>query len=297
MDEKFSSKFKPFNYLLGLLGLVVYVLFGRIVIEKAYRGEAYFLNSIITSQSQYPLEYYFSKGDLFVFGIYLLWALLIASVLIYRTRSYRMFFTALISGDIIFLLLGSILGGDFDISLDRGFPEIFQYMKEISIASFLFLVFLKEKEKILLVLSGIFGYFFVDDCFRYHETVGAFLANNAYVSSIAKLLDFENEAIGEIFSLALPAFLMIALLICVYNRTGQQFKKPTKNIIYLIAILAVFGVTLDAFEKLKSLVISRHLINIIENFGEMVVMSAILAYVDSLFIRWRNGNVASRKEI
>ncbi|OGW78014.1 MAG: hypothetical protein A3I73_06000 [Omnitrophica bacterium RIFCSPLOWO2_02_FULL_45_16] len=53
--------FLKLNYLLSLLALALYLFFGHGFIEKVYKGEAFFFNKIISSQSLYPLEYYFSK--------------------------------------------------------------------------------------------------------------------------------------------------------------------------------------------------------------------------------------------
>ena len=89
------------------------------------------------------------------------------------------FLLLLLTADTIFIILHIIhtytdyLGNsNFSIQKDRGYAEIFQYIKEFCIALLLLYLAIKRRNLLYLSWSALFGYVLLDDFLKIHERAG-----------------------------------------------------------------------------------------------------------------------------
>jgi hypothetical protein len=64
----------------------------------------------------------------------------------------------------------------FAITKDLGYPEIYQYIKELWIVVLLLSVLIKTRVGSYSVWALIFLYILIDDALRIHETYGLYIA-------------------------------------------------------------------------------------------------------------------------
>ncbi|NCJ07305.1 hypothetical protein GS597_12465 [Synechococcales cyanobacterium C] len=200
----------------------------------------------------------------------------------------------LVLGDIAFILLHVFVsvrlpeGNLYDLSEDYSFAETHMYMKEYWVAILLFLLGITRKKFIYFSWSLMFLILLLDDALQIHERVGGSLS--VYFNDKFYL---RPQDYGELLVYAIYALVLFSLIGFAYLRTDEQGKKVSKNLFVLIVILAIFGVFIDMLGimtwnilEYKSLsywaYISEHLSAVIEDGGEMLVLSIILSYVFGL---------------
>jgi hypothetical protein len=190
---------------------------------------------------------------------------------------------SLICADILFIVLhilylhtDFITDCNFKITTDRGFAELFQYGKEISIAMMLLWLFIKEFDLCWLSWTLVFGYIALDDSFMIHERIGSTIAVYfGYGSAISlRAKDF-----GELTVSVIVASIFLPLLGIAYIRSSAELKKIIRNLVIMLGGLALFGVLVDLIHQYNKV----KLWGLVEDGGEMFVMSIICWYVFLLF--------------
>lgn len=193
-------------------------------------------------------------------------------------------FVLLILTDFVFIFLHGLLlihilsDPFFDLQKDFGFPEIYQYIKEFWIVLLFLFIFIKSKKLIFLAWTLVFIYFLIDDSIRIHETLGHFFVNYYDINPGFRLRsqDFGELIVSFLFGLILLIFLSISYFFYSEN----QEKKISINILKMILALVFFGVFVDMLHI--ALPFGKSELGIIEDGGEMIVMSVILSYVYEL---------------
>lgn len=164
----------------------------------------------------------------------------------------------------------------FSIETDHGLAEIFQYGQELAIILLLILSASRLGLKGLYAWAALFLFVVVDDAFSLHEQVGVYLADIA---------DFAPEYLrpqdlGELLFLAAAGGLLFSFIGLCFLRGPQRFRSITFDIVFLFAGLVFFGIFVDAihgvFYKIAEL-------GLIEDGGELVVISLILSYSWALY--------------
>jgi hypothetical protein len=196
--------------------------------------------------------------------------------------------------DIIFLFLAflnkyTIYFNDwrFALSYDWSYAEIYQYVKEIYIAAAFLLFAYFRKMPGYFVWSGLFFYFFLDDAFMIHETVGGIIANQI---NFETMFGLRAQDFGELTVFASVGFIFFCSGILFYLRCDDVHKKVWRTLLILIVLLVVFGVGFDMvhqiFESSNTYIgIFRigSIIGAIEDFGEMIVMSLCAWYTTVIY--------------
>ena len=97
----------------------------------------------------------------------------------HSSATHRKLLAALIGADLLFMVLHwlhvhtGLLGSElWSIGRDRGFGEMFQYLKYIAVMLALAQVFRKTRLPVLLLWIGVFGFLLLDDSMRIHERFG-----------------------------------------------------------------------------------------------------------------------------
>ena len=169
--------------------------------------------------------------------------------------------------------------------MDLGYAEFYQYMKEYWIVILLLIIAYKRKKLIYFSWSLIFLYVLLDDSLKLHERIGV---------TISELLEFQPlfglraQDFGELSVSILFGTVLFSFLALLYFKSKVEAKKISNNLLVLFFSLVFFGVLIDMigmiFHGEGSLFrhLLNHLIIIIEDGGEMFVMSVIVWYLFKL---------------
>ncbi len=162
------------------------------------------------------------------------------------------------------------------LSRDRGYAEFFQYTKELWIAFLFLFLAVKRKKGIFYVFSLLFLYLMFDDSFTLHENLGQFLAEMFHFQDMLGLraVDF-----GELLVSGLVGLLFLAALVLFYFLSDQFSRHIALYMGLFMGMLAFFGVALDMVEVIIPDRGIARVFTIIEEGGEMLVMSLITLFV------------------
>ncbi len=189
-----------------------------------------------------------------------------------------------------FLPLFDVLDNSmFSLERDRGYPEIYQYIKTLSIVILLLSVFTRTKVIGYSVWSLLFLYLLFDDALSVHESLGGYIATNM---AFAPAIGLRAQDFGELAVSAIAAALFLAPLALFYVRGSGVFREVSTYLFLLLVALAFFGIFVDMLHvAVKMGWKVRFLLGAVEDGGEMVVMSITAWYV--FLLNSRNGNIGS----
>jgi hypothetical protein len=195
----------------------------------------------------------------------------------------------LIAGHLVHAFTPYLSGQSFHLATERGFGEVFQYVKVFWVAvSFLWLG-VHTAQRAHFVWPLIFGYLLVDDAFRVHERLGRGVARSL---GPAPGLGLRAQDLGEFVVVAVIGAITLLLIGLAYLRGSAAFRSIARRV---GALLVLFGLFAGGVDLLHAMVDHVPLLNALfaalEDGGELVVMSAICAYAVGLLLR-RNGPVA-----
>lgn len=189
----------------------------------------------------------------------------------------------LVGADIAFVLAhyfqttGLLDDALFSLERDRGYPEFFQYVKALSIVVLLFLVSTRNKVIGYGVWSLLFLYLLLDDAMQIHEVFGGHIATSL---GFAPAIGLRAQDFGEVAVSAIAAAVFFVSLAFFYVGGSGSFRKASRHLILLLMALAFFGVFIDLLHvAVKMGWEITWLLGVIEDGGEMVVMSLMAWYV------------------
>jgi hypothetical protein len=195
----------------------------------------------------------------------------------------------ILSADLIYIALHIINGVAplpntfmFNITKDHSYAEMYQYIKFFWVI--ILFVYILKSTKCYSYISWIlvFTYFLFDDCLRIHELFGQYIANSF---NFNPPLHFRPQDLGELAASGLAGAFLSVNLVSSYIYGSHAFRKVSVDILILVIALAFFGVFVDVAKHAFNLgrVVSFGL-GIVEDGGEMVVVSLILWYANLLAI-------------
>lgn len=195
---------------------------------------------------------------------------------------------SLLLADLTFLVLDGIAAATpwldssmFSIKQDRGYPEIYQYVKLFSIA--ILYAHLALESRLYVAWALVFAYFLADDALMIHETVGRYLG---YFVRVEPPLSFRRQDIGEIVVSAIAGLGLFSVGYWFYKRGTPSSRRASRQILLLVLLFAAFGVGVDSAHHAigGGRVVSFFLV-LVEDGGEMVTASLILYYTVLLHLR------------
>jgi hypothetical protein len=204
-------------------------------------------------------------------------------------RSASLLLLLLLSADLIFIALHIIynltpmLDARFDIGRDRGFAEVFGYIKFFWISILFACVCRSTRSGSYLAWMSVFIYFLVDDSMQLHERIGGIVASRFHFHPPfnLRLQDF-----GELTVSATAGVVLSIVLASAYWRGSHTFRNVSKDMLLLVLVLVFFGVFVDMAHMTAAdgSLISGGLA-VAEDGGEMMAVSLMLWYVFLLAIR------------
>ncbi len=201
------------------------------------------------------------------------------------------FLFLLLIADLSFMLIHVIYKMDlisnslFSIEKDRGYAEIYQYIKEFWIVVLLFITAIKRTHIIYFAWSLLFMYLLLDDSLQIHEKFGRYLVNyfNFQPMFSLRAQDFGELSISMFFGFLLFTFIGISYLL-----SDHIAKKISKHLFLLVMSVAFFGVLVDMLHI--AIPYGKSMFGLIEDGGEMLIMSIIVWYTFDLKAALKTSN-------
>ncbi|HEY5761556.1 MAG TPA: hypothetical protein VIU34_37300 [Steroidobacter sp.] len=196
----------------------------------------------------------------------------------------------LVAADLAFILLHVIYvetsllrGRPFSLEADNGIPEAYQYVKQFWVALCMVGLFRRTREVTYIGVGIVFTFLLLDDAFQMHEHFGKWLAAQY---SLPVAFGLRPDDIGELLFAAFVGGVTLLLIGIGYWRGGPDARIVTRDISILILVLAGLGVGVDVIHVItyfKAPMLAQFLL-IVEDGGEMIVVSATAAYVFNVLI-------------
>lgn len=164
----------------------------------------------------------------------------------------------------------------FCLTQDRGLAEIWQYVKELTLVA-TFGVLAWRGSWGYLSWAGLFGYFLVDDMWSIHEVVGNWLVSTL---SLQAMFYVRAKDLGELIFFAIIGIAFLCLITLGYSKSQFKVKGNFKLLLILLLFLILFGIVFDTatifIYKLTGSAILSNIFGLIEEGGELVVLSAFV---------------------
>jgi hypothetical protein len=194
-----------------------------------------------------------------------------------------MLFTVLVFGDLLFIglhlihLQTSLLPSDrWSIARDHGFAEIFQYLKYIIICLALGHLYLRTQLRMLLGWLAVFAFLLLDDVGRIHERFGLLFAAWTQLPDLGEL---RARDLGELTFALLAGLVVLPLVIFGWLRGTAPARTISIDLALFLLALGGCGVGADLIHRMLSLTSMDVLAGVIEDGGEMLVLSLTCAYI------------------
>jgi hypothetical protein len=120
-----------------------------------------------------------------------------------------------------------------------------------------------------------------------HHILGSRIAGN-FGAYLSRYFSLQPRHFGEWAILAIAGTLLSAIVAWAYLRGPRIFREVSNDMLLLVATLVFFGVFIDAAAAIRLGPVVKFGLAVVEDGGEMVVVSLILWYAFLLAIR--NGN-------
>jgi hypothetical protein len=162
----------------------------------------------------------------------------------------------------------------FAVTVERSYGEWFQYLKSATIAVLL----LKSGVRIpaAFAWAGLFGYLLVDDAFAVHEAFGRLAASHLGLPGVGAI---RPEQVGELFVYAAIGSAFVWALAAVTRRGDAASRSLTLTLLLPFSVLVFFGAVVDTLHSLLSNRAYRYAAGVVEDGGEMLAMSVLVAIV------------------
>mgnify|MGYP001039594719 CR=1 FL=1 len=170
--------------------------------------------------------------------------------------------------------------GDYNylvLTQDESFAEIFQYLKYIAVLVMIGNLYYVEKSYSYFSWFLLFGFFLADDALSLHESAGEVMVNKFGFKPMFGLraVDF-----GELTFVAIMGLFILIPFIVTFFKGTIKFRKRTVDLFILLALMVFFGIGFDMLhEMLGENLKVGFVIGLIEDGGEMIVMSFIVWYI------------------
>lgn len=177
---------------------------------------------------------------------------------------------------VIYVYSGRISSPYFSLEQERGYGELFQYIKEYWIAILLGTLAIQKRSILYLGWSLLFVYLLLDDALAIHETLGGLIRDKLGLSAAFNLRarDFGELLVSASFGLFFLIFIGTA-----YRFSDSTSRKLSKYLIKMLLALAFCGIIVDMAHVTAKSVLLERLLAVVEDGGEMVVMSIIAWFV------------------
>ena len=202
------------------------------------------------------------------------------------------FLLLLISADTAFVIvhlvheLSPFLGNSlYSLETDRGYSEIFQYVKTYWIVIMLAALWWRTRECVYVTWMLLYTYLLCDDAFQIHERGGDAIARHwGYESA----LGLRPQDFGELTVFGVFGLVFLVLIGVMYLRSTRDARNASKDLTLLFGVIVFFGVIIDMLHVVAGGGYGKVVFGVVEDGGEMFAMSVVCWYVLNLVERRGN---------
>ncbi|MDY6948808.1 MAG: hypothetical protein SXG53_24195, partial [Pseudomonadota bacterium] len=144
-------------------------------------------------------------------------------------------------------------------------------------------LFHRTRAVLYLGWAVVFAFLLLDDAFQFHENFGHWLGSQY---SLPVAFGLRSEDIGELLFASLIGGATVLLIGFGYWRGDADARIVARDIALLVIVLAALGVGVDMLHVItyfKAPLLGQVLL-IVEDGGEMLVVSAIAAYTFNILV-------------
>lgn len=188
-----------------------------------------------------------------------------------------------VGADIAFMALhllhtysGFFTDSQFSLAKERGFAETFQYLKEGWIGTMLIWFTLTTPNLLYPSWSLLFGYLLIDDLFEIHEGLGARIVGHF---ELPPMFALRPQDFGEVAVTASAAVLFSVLIGVGHYRGDPAARSFSRSLLGRLLLLVFFGVVVDMINVMIVHPVWTLALGVVEEGGEMVMMSVIVWFV------------------
>jgi hypothetical protein len=197
-----------------------------------------------------------------------------------RSAAYALF-VALLLMDLTFvelhrLFLQSLVGGRFSITSEQSYAEYYEHGKELLVIGLTGALAVTRRDRIYLCWTGLFAYLLWDDALEIHERLGTEITSRI---AVGEVLGVPAQAAGEMLTPAAAAVLFTVALVLAWRRGTPGARHLSMRLMGAVAALAFFGVLIDLVHSVVRTNPWNYRLGILEESGEMVVVTAIIGLV------------------
>jgi hypothetical protein len=193
-------------------------------------------------------------------------ALLIALHVVHRLASHTFF-----------------AGPAFDLTGDYGLSELFSYVKLLATVFLLVRVARQDHRPALLAWAAVFGYLLLDDLVRFHERTGEGVVSLLHDDPDRYLVGgMRTQDLGEIAILVAVGLPLLTILAVNYVRGSAASRRTDRTFAVLLIVMTGFAVVVDLVADVFTANAVRFVLTLIEDGGELVMLSLIASYAFSL---------------
>ena len=170
----------------------------------------------------------------------------------------------------------------FYLEDNNSYAELYQNIKWVAMILLSMLIAHSTDNKKYYSWTVIFLFLFLEDVFRVHQEVASFIS--AYFFSGMATRQWK---LLEILIASAIGLIVIAPLVWNYIKAETLFKQRSKIVIALLIMLVFFGIGMDQAHRLYFIWKSwkrEFIVGIIEDGGEMITATYLLAYQAMLII-------------
>lgn len=179
--------------------------------------------------------------------------------------------------------VGFFSADGFFVNAERGYAEIFQYVKEVWSGMILLFVTYKRKSLLAAVWSLLFFYFFIDDSTQFHEKTDNTFGDYITLTDWG-ILPYQD--VWQVVTGVVVALISLSIIYFVYRRSNDILLK-TKSIYLLfgVLVLGAFGVGIDVIHALfRGNYLLDTIFALAEDLGEMIGVSIIISQVADIWL-------------
>jgi hypothetical protein len=176
----------------------------------------------------------------------------------------------------ILLRTGSIGDPRWSLGREDGFAEVWQHAKAAATAAVLLGMAIRPPSLVKLVWAFLFVYLLADDAGQWHEQAGIYLGRELALPALGGL---RPNHVGEVLFLGGVGLVWGAGLLVALVRARHDDVSFSRRLLAWLCALAAFGVLLDAVHSLLRRTALNDVFAVLEDGGEMVVLSLILVHL------------------
>jgi hypothetical protein len=175
----------------------------------------------------------------------------------------------------------------FSLEMDRGYSEVFQYVKEFWLVVMFAWLGLLRRHAGYGIWALLFAYLLLDDSFSVHERLGGEVASWMDFSAAFGL---RGKDFGELAVSAAVGLTALAALAVTYALSSEPFRRVCRWMAALIGLLAFCGVAADMLHMMvHDVPVLGAAMVVVEDGGELLAMSLMCWYVYTLLLQGRRG--------